>query len=90
MNFEWKEILLLYITATGFISYVPQIWRMIKRKSSDDVSVSTWVIWVINSSIYLMYLILSTENIWLILSQVLEVVLIGTTLITILVVRKKK
>lgn len=36
---ELKEIILLYITVTGFISYVPQIARLIKTKSADDCSI---------------------------------------------------
>ena len=87
---ELKELLLLYITVTGFVSYLPQIIKMIKRKSSDDVSIGTWVIWAINSSIYLLYLILSSENIWLVLSQSLEVLLVFATLITIIAVRLLK
>ena len=84
---ELKEIILLYITITGFISYVPQIARLIKTKSADDCSISTWLMWVVNASLYLLYLYLENVNIWLKLTQLVEVVLISITALLIIVLR---
>lgn len=86
---ELKELILLYITIVGFISYIPQIIRMIKQKSSRDVSVLTWAFWFVNSGLYLLYLCISDVTIWLILSQVLEVCLIGLTFFVVVVYRLK-
>lgn len=90
MDIEWKELIILYITIAGFISYLPQIIRMIKTKSSEDISISTWLIWAMNSTLYLIYMQLSEVTIWLILSQVAEVVLIGLTTILVVVFRVKR
>lgn len=90
MTVEWKELILLYITVNGFISYFPQIVRCIKTKSSNDVSISSWVIWSINSILYLTYLILDKVNIWLKLSQAMEVILIVTTLFVVLFYRRRR
>ena len=90
MNVKPKEIILLYITIVGIMSYMPQIFKMIKTKRSDDLSVWTWVIWTVNSSLYLLYLILERVGFWLLLSQTFEVTLITTTLIVILIFRKSK
>ena len=89
MDIEWKELILLYMTINGFISYMPQIIKCIKTKSSSDISISSWVIWSFNSILYLLYLILDKVNIWLKLSQVLEVMLIVSTLIIVIIYRKK-
>lgn len=92
-SLEFKEIILAYITLVGFISYFPQIVRMIKQRSSKNMSIITWLMWMGNAALYLLYLILSDVNKWLIASQVLEVVLIALTLITVLffrVYRKSK
>lgn len=86
---EFKELLLLYLTIQGFASYLPQIVRLIVRKSSEDVSVGSWFLWSSNSVIYLIYLIMSTENVWLVLSQTLEVILIGSPLVLILITRRR-
>ena len=90
MAIEWKELILLYITINGFISYIPQIIRCIKLKSSKDVSIGSWVFWTINSMLYLIYLILDNVNIWLKLSQLLEVLIIFSTLIVVLFYRCKR
>ena len=84
---EFKELILLYITIAGFISYTPQILRLLKTKSSDDCSIASWVIWNINSSLYLIYLLLENVNIWLKLSQLLEVILITITTILVILFR---
>lgn len=88
MSIATKELLLLYITIMGFVSYVPQIIKTCKTRSSKDCSISSWSIWSLNSFAYLLYLILSTENIWLILSQVLEFVLIFGTFLLVILFRK--
>ena len=90
MELQFKELLLFYITLSGFVSYVPQIVRICTRKSSEDVSISSWTLWTLNSIIYLAYLLLSSENIWLLMSQLLEVLLISTTLFSIIITRKSK
>lgn len=87
LTFNVKELILLYITIVGFISYIPQIVRLIRQKSSEDVSVITWFIRSINSALYLLYLYLSNVTKWLMLSQLLEVLLITVTLLTVLFFR---
>lgn len=87
LTFDTKELILIYITIVGFISYIPQIVRLIKQKSSEDVSVVTWVIWTVNSALYLLYLHLSEVTKWLIFSQTVEVILIFITLLTVLFFR---
>lgn len=90
MSVAVKELLLLYITLMGFASYVPQIIKIRKTRSSKDCSISSWFIWSLNSFVYLLYLILSTENIWLILSQALEFVLIFGTFLLVVIFRKER
>ena len=82
-----KELILLYITITGFVAYIPQIVRLIKEKSSEDMSITTWVMWTINSGLYLLYLYLSKVTGWLVISQLIELSLIGLTLLVILFFR---
>ena len=89
MELDWKELILAYITASGFISYLPQIIKILKTKSVEDVATSSWAIWTLNSGLYLLYIILSEVTIWLILSQLLEVILVGTTFILVLIFKKR-
>lgn len=87
---ELKELILLYITVNGFISYIPQIVKILKRRTSEGISISSWVLWTLNSSLYFLYLLLDGVGIWLILSQALEVFLIATTLLLVIIYRKIK
>ena len=87
---EIKELLLLYITIQGFISYIPQIVKLIRRKTADDIALSTYIIWTINSSAFLIYIILDGCGIYLILSQVFEVILVGSTTLIACVVRTRR
>lgn len=84
IEIDFKEIILLYITIAGFISYVPQIIKLIKKKSSAEHSSLTWVFWFTNSALYLLYLYMSEVTSWLIISQLIEVGLIGLTFMVIL------
>ena len=86
ININPKELILLYITIAGMISYVPQIVRLIKQKSAEDCSVLSWLIWLVNSGLYLLYLYLDKVGIWLKISQLIEVGLIGLTFIIIIIV----
>ena len=84
IEIDFKEIILLYITIVGFISYVPQIIKLIKQKSAAEHSILTWVFWSTNSALYLLYLYMSEVTSWLIVSQLIEVVLICLTFLVIL------
>ena len=89
LKIDYKELLLLYVTIQGFISYMPQISKIIKTRSSRDISISTWLMWFISSTIYLVYLLLDGVGIWLILAQLLEVILIAVTLFVVVLYKSR-
>ena len=47
--------LLGIVSICTFISYFPQIVKLLKTKKSDDLSISSWVLWVISSLSYTTY-----------------------------------
>lgn len=69
-----KNILMLIVTIATYISFVPQIVKLIKTKKSEDIAISSWVIWVISSLAYLMFSLLE-GGLGLIFSSVSEFVL---------------
>lgn len=89
LKIDYKEILLLYVAIQGFISYVPQITKIIKTRSSKDISISTWLMWLASSTIYLLYLLLEGVGIWLILSQLLEITLIAVTVFVVILYKNR-
>lgn len=53
------------------ISYLPQIIKLIRTKKSEDISICTWIIWVVSSLSYLVYSFLDGDFM-LIVSSALE------------------
>ena len=54
------------------ISYLPQTIKLIRTKSSNDISVDSWILWVMSSFSYTLYAILCSTDIMLIFETSLE------------------
>lgn len=66
------NILLSIVSFCTFISYAPQVIKLIKTKKSEDLSICSWIIWVISSLSYTTYAILVGKDILLIFETGLE------------------
>lgn len=57
-----KEVVLValmgIITICAYIGYIPQVVRLIKTKSSEDLSILSWVIWCFSTACGTAYSIL--------------------------------
>lgn len=79
-----KEIILVIsmwiVTVCTYISYVPQIVKLIRTRKSEDLSVVSWVLWFITALADLVYSIVlgRTE---LIIASISEFLLITLTLV---------
>lgn len=49
------NILLGVVSVCTIISYLPQIVKLIRTKKSEDLSVQSWVLWVLSSLCYTIY-----------------------------------
>jgi len=47
--------MLFVCTIFGCISFLPQIAKAIKSKKTDDIAISSWVIWVLSYTIMSVY-----------------------------------
>lgn len=56
-------ILLLIYTVCEYAAYLPQIIKLIKTKSADDLSITSWLVWVISGVCYLAYVLLESPEI---------------------------
>ena len=56
-------LLLLVYTVCEYTGYVPQIVKLVKTKSADDLSITSWLTWVIASVCYLSYVLLECPEI---------------------------
>ena len=59
-------------TALEFISYIPQIVKIIKTKHADDLSLASWASWVISDVCYLLYVLLESPEIGVIFTASLS------------------
>jgi MtN3 and saliva related transmembrane protein len=41
------EILMCIAITCGYIGYIPQIIRIVKTKCTKDISLYTWIIWIL-------------------------------------------
>lgn len=56
MNIElFKNLLMSYVSILSILSYIPQLVKLVKTKKSDDISLTSWLIWVSTSLAYFIY-----------------------------------
>lgn len=83
------QIFGIAITLIPYISYMPQIIKILKTKSSEDISVASWILYVTGSTLASIYAIL-LNNTLLILADVSELVLCLVTLLLSIRYRDRK
>ena len=83
------SILMAMCIGITMVSYIPQIVKLIRTKSSDDLSLGSWTLWVLEGFAYLGYAIIQGEF-WLLLEEGVSCVLLLTTLILTLLYRDKE
>ena len=54
--------LLFVYTVCEYTAYIPQILKLIKTKSADDLSIATWLMWVFAGICYLLYVLLESPE----------------------------
>lgn len=81
------NVLLSIVSICTLISYGPQITQLIISKSSDDLSISSWVVGTISYLAYVLYAYLCTTDNMLRFTSMLELVLSCMVLILIVFFR---
>ena len=64
------NVLMGIVSICTFISYFPQTVKLIKTKRSEDLSIQSWILWVVSSLSYTLYAIIISKDFMLILKQV--------------------
>ena len=81
------NVLLSIVSICTLISYGPQITQLIISKSSEDLSISSWVVGTISYLAYVLYAYLCTTDNMLKFTSMLELVLSCMVLILIVFFR---
>ena len=66
------DVLLGIVSLCTLVSYLPQAIKLIKTQESNDLSTTSWIIWVVSSFSYLLYAFLCSNEFMLKFETVLE------------------
>lgn len=66
------NILLGIVSLCTMISYLPQTIKLIRTKKSNDLSVNSWILWVVSSLSYTLYAFICSKEFMLIFETSLE------------------
>lgn len=66
------NILLGIVSICTMISYLPQTIKLVKTKKSSDLSINSWILWVVSSFSYTLYAVLCSKDFMLIFETSLE------------------
>jgi len=83
-------VLLLVYTICESIAYIPQVVKLVKTKSADDLSITTWLIWVFSAVCYLFYVLLKCPETGIIFISSLNLVFIVVVCILTVYYQNKK
>ena len=83
------DVLLGIVSLCTLVSYLPQAIKLIKTQESNDLSTTSWIIWVVSSFSYLLYAFLCSNEFMLKFETVLEFSFCLLILILTLYYRKK-
>ena len=64
--------LLFFYTFLEFMAYMPQIVKILKTKHADDLSLTSWCVWIAADLSYLAYVLLESPQIGVIFIVVLD------------------
>ena len=84
------NILLGIVSVCTFVSYFPQTVKLIKTKKSEDLSLHSWILWVISSFSYTLYAIIVSKDFMLIFETSLELFFCLIILMLAIKYRKNK
>ena len=83
------NILLSIVSICTLISYGPQITQLLISKSSEDLSISSWVVGTVSYLAYVLYAYFCTSDNMLRFTSMLELVLSCMVLVLIIIFRIK-
>lgn len=84
-----ENILLGIVSVCTFISYFPQLVKCLKSKELEDLSITSWILWVVSSLSYTLYAFLCTDSFMLIFETCLELAFCVIIMIFAIIYREK-
>jgi len=69
-------ILISIVTVLEIFAYMPQIIKLIKTKSAEDLSLASWLTWLLSDVCYLVYVLLESPEIGVVFTASLSLFLV--------------
>lgn len=82
------QFLVLFTMITNTVGYFPQIIRIFRTKSAEDISIPCWIMWVLSSVADLLYYI-HISDLWLIVSGIVNLACVASIFILTIVYHKR-
>ena len=82
------NLLLVIVSMCTFSSYFPQIIKLVKTRKSEDLSIQSWMLWVLSSFSYTLYAVIVSKDFMLVFETSLE--LTFCVIILLLAIKYKK
>ena len=83
-------VLLSIYTVLEFVAYMPQIIKLLRTKSADDLSLTSWFTWITADLCYLAYVLLESPEIGVIFICTLDLVFLLVVLYLTIRYQNKK
>ena len=71
-------ILLFIYMVCEYSAYIPQIIKLIKTKSAKDLSMATWLMWIVAGASYLVYVLIESPEIGVVFAASLNLTFVLT------------
>lgn len=85
-----ENVLLGIVSICTFISYFPQIVKSLRTKQAEDLSIGSWILWVVSSVAYTLWAFIYANSFMLIFETVMELSFCLIILICAIVFRNNK
>ena len=69
-------VLISIVTFLEIFAYMPQIIKLFKTKSAEDLSIASWLTWVISDVCYLVYVLMESPEIGVVFTASLSLFLV--------------
>ena len=83
-------VLLLVYTICEYVAYMPQIIKLVKTKSAQDLSAVSWLTWVVSGTCYLAYVLLESPELGIIYIASMNLAFVLTVCILTLYYQKRE
>ena len=90
MNVIIALVLISIVTVLEVFAYIPQIIKLIKTKSAEDISLTSWLTWMVSDICYLAYVLLESPEAGVIFLASLSLFLVMFVFILTMYYQKSK